>query len=273
MKNNEKDSAQKFNSKQVSCQPREAQQALQRPKKAQQSSNPTQQSQNQANRQGKVVYMTVQAKQCIYTQLTWDNIQKRNKQGPGWCCLYKNNEETILHLFLNCSFIKEVWRNCSRLLGFQCTWNETTLERAWQVWLNQRDYKVVKALPLLILWGVWLAHNSLIFQENPTVPEVTTTQSLAILSYYLQEKGLAGIHVVQEEEIDKSKPWGFFDGASQNSVCGGGAILYLSDSHFFKMTLGLGKGTNNYAKLMSLKLLLIFAIEKGCRKFMFSVIP
>jgi hypothetical protein len=55
-----KNEAQKFNSKQVSCHPRESQQALQRPKKAQQSSNPTQQSLNQANKQGKVVYATVQ---------------------------------------------------------------------------------------------------------------------------------------------------------------------------------------------------------------------
>jgi hypothetical protein len=60
MKNNEKDYAHKFNSQQVSCQPREAQQALQRPKKAQQTSNPTQQSLNQENKQGKVVYVTVQ---------------------------------------------------------------------------------------------------------------------------------------------------------------------------------------------------------------------
>ena len=59
MKNNEKDYAQKFNSKQVSCQPRETQQALQRPKKARQTSNPTQQSLNQENKKGTVVYMTV----------------------------------------------------------------------------------------------------------------------------------------------------------------------------------------------------------------------
>jgi ribonuclease HI len=72
--------------------------------------------------------------------------------------------------------------------------------------------------------------------------------------------------VVQEEEIDKSRPWGFFDGASQNFVCGGGAILYLSDSHFFKMSLGLGEGSNNYEELMSLKFLLIFSIEKGCKE-------
>jgi hypothetical protein len=60
MKNNEKDYAQKFNSKQVSCQPKEAQQELHRPKKTQQTSNPTQQSLNQENKKGKVVYTTFQ---------------------------------------------------------------------------------------------------------------------------------------------------------------------------------------------------------------------
>jgi hypothetical protein len=60
MKNDEKDYAQKFNSKQVSCQPKEAQQALHRPKKVQQSSNPTQQPPNQATKQGNKVYATVQ---------------------------------------------------------------------------------------------------------------------------------------------------------------------------------------------------------------------
>jgi hypothetical protein len=60
MKNKEKDYAQKFNSQQVSCQPREAQKALQRPKKAQQSSNSTQKSLNQANKQREVIYVTFQ---------------------------------------------------------------------------------------------------------------------------------------------------------------------------------------------------------------------
>jgi ribonuclease HI len=68
----------------------------------------------------------------------------------------------------------------------------------------------------------------------------------------------------QEVEIDKYSPWVFFDGASQHNRCGGGGILYLSDSHYYSMTFGLGMGTNNYAKLMSLKLLIAFAIEKGC---------
>ena len=60
MKNDDKYYTQKFNSKQLSCQPKEAQQALQRPKKAQQSSNPTQQPPNQETKKGNKVYVTVQ---------------------------------------------------------------------------------------------------------------------------------------------------------------------------------------------------------------------
>ena len=65
--------------------------------------------------------------------------------------------------------------------------------------------------------------------------------------------------------MDKSNPWGFFDGAAQNNVCGGGAFLYVSDTHFYEIVARLGEGSNNYTEIISLKLLLIFAAEKGCR--------
>ena len=65
--------------------------------------------------------------------------------------------------------------------------------------------------------------------------------------------------------IDRTSPWGFFDGASQNKFCGGGAILYLAENHSFELIAGLLEGSNNYAKLLNLKLLLTYAVEKGCR--------
>ena len=40
---------------------------------------------------------------------------------------------------------------------------------------------------------------------------------------------------------------------------GGGAILHLREGHSFVLTMGLGDGSNNYAEILSLKLLLIFA--------------
>ena len=69
--------------------------------------------------------------------------------------------------------------------------------------------------------------------------------------------------MVLDVELDRSKPWGFFDGTAQNNSCGGGALLYLSENHFFELIAGLGEGNNNLAELLSLKLLLIFAAEKG----------
>ena len=67
-------------------------------------------------------------------------------------------------------------------------------------------------------------------------------------------------------DIDRRIPWGFFDGAMQQNICGGGALLFLSDSHWFEISAGLGEGTNNYVELLSLKILLLFTMEKGCRK-------
>ena len=37
------------------------------------------------------------------------------------------------------------------------------------------------------------------------------------------------------------------------------------EKHYFELMVGLGEGSNNFVELLSLKLLLIFAAEKGCR--------
>jgi hypothetical protein len=69
---------------------------------------------------------------------------------------------------------------------------------------------------------------------------------------------------MSDETMDRLRPWEYFDGASQNEgqLCGGGVILHLSNSHHFKIKMGLGPRRNNFAKLMALKLLLTFVGEK-----------
>jgi ribonuclease HI len=116
----------------------------------------------------------------------------------------------------------------------------------------------------LVIWGVWLARNSFIFKGVPPSPEITTAKSIALLSSFLSQSPRPSPRQPQEIEIDSSSPWGFFDGASQQNICGGGGLLFLSASHYFIMTFGIGPGTNNFAELLSLKLLIAFAIEKGC---------
>ena len=58
----------------------------------------------------------------------------------------------------------------------------------------------------------------------------------------------------------------FFNEASQENKCGGCAIFFLNQNHHFQIQMGLGAGTNNYAELMALIILLCFALEKDCRR-------
>ena len=73
------------------------------------------------------------------------------------------------------------------------------------------------------------------------------------------------IRMVVNEHIDKASPWGYFDGSAAGvpQICGAGGIQYLSDEHFFTFSAGLGLGTNKFAKLLALKLLIILALKQG----------
>jgi hypothetical protein len=62
-------------------------------------------------------------------------------------------------------------------------------------------------------------------------PEITTIKSISLFSSYSPTVERVNITNLQDEEIDKSRPWGFLDGASKNNRCGGGGIIYFSDSH------------------------------------------
>jgi hypothetical protein len=117
--------------------------------------------------------------------LTWDNLQKRNFFGPGWCSLCKYEGENILHLFLKCRFIKKVWTETSRLLDLHCVWDGRDLEHSWITWWKTRAFKHLRALPLLVIWGVWLAQNSFIFKGTPLSPEISAAKSVSLLSSFL----------------------------------------------------------------------------------------
>ena len=149
------------------------------------------------------------------------------------------------------------------MIGFHCQWEGESVGDAWLYWWRSTN-PTQRKLPLLVLWGVWLARNQAIFKDVFCSPALTGTLSVGIYYSFPEQIRAARPRRHLSLHIDKTLPWAFFDGAAQNNLCGGGAVLYLSDSHYFAMSLGLGGGTNNFAELMSLKLLLMFALEAGC---------
>jgi hypothetical protein len=57
---------------------------------------------------------------------TWDRIKNRMIEGPGWCPLCKGDEETGVHLFLLCPFVRQFgksahgcWDKCVNGKGIQ----------------------------------------------------------------------------------------------------------------------------------------------------------
>ena len=88
--------------------------------------------------------------------------------------------------------------------------------------------------------------------------------SLGLLSSYPLDTTVLKIRIITEEVIDRTKPWGFFDGSAFGNpkVCGAGGILFLKDDHYITFKAGLGVGSNNYVELSALKLLIILALNK-----------
>ena len=125
-----------------------------------------------------------------------------------------------------------------------------------------------RALPLIITWGIWIARNRLIFDDKWTEPDIVAAQCIGTLQHFPQLKNTKPKRRVGVLELDKSIPWAFFDGPAQGNplICGGGGIIYWSDQSFLVSRAGLGEGSNNYAEVMSLKLILLLAVEKNIRK-------
>ena len=84
-----------------------------------------------------------------------------------------------------------------------------------------------------------------------------------------QNSSVVSIRSISVEAIDKSFAWGYFDGsaAGEPKLCGTGGMMFLSKVHFFSFKDGLGLGTNNFAELRALKLLLYLARRNLVVKF------
>ena len=139
----------------------------------------------------------------------WDQLQKISFAGPGWCCLCKDNEENTNHVFLSYNFSKQVWEHSQSLTSSRISWAGPTLEDAWKNWSSSPLTTQTRALPLIHLWGIWLARNKSIFLEKDISPKEVARKELDILSYFPQTKNSPNLRVITAEQLDKDIPWGF----------------------------------------------------------------
>lgn len=63
-------------------------------------------------------------------------------------------------------------------------------------------------------------------------------------------------------QISEGTPWAFFDCASQSNSAREGLVIHENPNHSLKASVGLGPGSNKYAELTALQLLLCWLIQR-----------
>jgi hypothetical protein len=66
-------------------------------------------------------------------QLTWNNLHKRGWHSPGLCFLCKGSEESVFHLFVECSFTCYIWDKRSTHYRLIFGWLGTTLREFFDI--------------------------------------------------------------------------------------------------------------------------------------------
>jgi hypothetical protein len=100
--------------------------------------------------------------------LTWDNFLKRDFQGPSIYVLCKESEESLLHLFGDCSFIKNIWKTITKELKLVNSWQGGIFENSLLNWTKKKENW--NEMPCLICWEVWKHKNLLIFEGQKKNP-------------------------------------------------------------------------------------------------------
>lgn len=119
-----------------------------------------------------------------------------------------------------------------------------------------RENKLYQVLPLLIVWGVWLARNRAIFEDDIFPIEVFATQILVVYDLLLKDQRDNNNRILNPTVVDRSHPWEFFDGTSQGDTfgCGGGFVLHILETHLFSLKMGLGASSNKLCTTLILKI-------------------
>lgn len=171
-------------------------------------------------------------------------------------CLCKDSEESIKHIFINCSFTSKVWESTLSLLDIRIPWHGDSCEAAWQNWWSETPDDNKKCILLIMFWGLWLARNKDIFRETVSSPTLIAAECVSIISMLPSNDTPLSIRNINTEQINRDIPWAYFDRASDaQNRCDSRLVIHINDNKNLKASVGIGSCTNNFAELLSLKLL------------------
>jgi hypothetical protein len=99
-------------------------------------------------------------KDCILTGI---NYQKRGGIGPSVCALCLKDEETVMHLFVDCQISQLIWADVLTTLRIDSEWKSSTIEENLKLWFFKLPN--LRHVPFMIMWGIWKFRNRILFDN------------------------------------------------------------------------------------------------------------
>jgi hypothetical protein len=93
---------------------------------------------------------------------TVDNLNKKGMKKPEKCVFCEENE-SISHLFFECSVGKFIWKTVSEFLGMEVGADYTSIASKW---LSKKNFAVVNVISTAVLRAVWLIRNDFVFNHQ-----------------------------------------------------------------------------------------------------------
>ncbi|CAL1388326.1 unnamed protein product [Linum trigynum] len=134
--------------------------------------------------------------------LTRDNLKKRGIQLPSRCPLCEKAEENPNHLFINCSFSKEVWWRMRSFVRIASTTvdNDDISTRIMR-WFCQNPSSpwqwCTKVFLHAFCWSIWMERNSRVFKGEAVFPQVTAFRTGCLIASWVSAAGKVDKQVVE----------------------------------------------------------------------------
>lgn len=80
--------------------------------------------------------------------------------------------------------MKQVWCDIELHLDVDHLWDKDSLEDCYHGVSTNRQLKWFRALPILVVWGIWLARNANLFKDSHTPTFKVSQQVLTSLPLY-----------------------------------------------------------------------------------------
>jgi len=121
--------------------------------------------------------------------LTAENLKKRGTHGPSICCLYCAEEESSQHLFSDCPFAQNCWKQIISPLRPRETFDQLSiLNRNWEKsYPHTRKGKTTitrlwKCIPSALSWQIWITRNNCIFNNEKPNPGRTLAKTMGLVA-------------------------------------------------------------------------------------------